>query len=702
MMSKISIRKEKVLALIYVCLIILISSCTHTGTFTKAQVDTHTTPFIKEPINMKVALVVNKDIKEKVLSLPSIGSIKLKLYPTLINEIQSELSKIFFKVIQSDENTLSSEKYDAYIYIDAGFEITKEQKIQWSAGGRMLVIFDVRDGSGTPITRVSELVDMENKLVRGASAFMTGFTLGLGLPIEAQLQIKAMEEALTKSLYLGSQKLYRDQALLYYASHMKAGNQVKVAEEVTNKFTSGGVIFTDTFIDNRNKWYLGTVEAGRCSIEGGNYIIEAIKPFQAYKDINLSEGSDFEIEVDYSKAEGLNEKSYGILWGFKTEGNIASQNGSLFAINGQGQFYVGQLIAGKHSLLIPLTPSTYIKKPQGNTLKIVNKGVKTSFYINNKYVGQISSQPFYGRKIAFYASDGLTISIKRVLVSLLHEEYPNSTIVKKQVEPYITKPVLADEIEEDIRDIPNFMATKRDNDFAVIIGIENYQSVAKSEYSLSDAGLVKDYFKALGFQERNIEFIINERATKSGIEKSIEGWLPNRIKKGSSVIVYYSGHGAPDPESGNSYIVPYDGDPNYLSMTGYPLQKMYDRLGKSGAKEIIIVLDSCFSGGGGRSILAKGARPLVMTTEVPHILSNMVVLTATQGSQISTSSSEKGHGVLTYYFLKAIKDGKRNIAEIYEFIKPQVENEAKQLNVQQSPSISPDIQKLEGRFSLRN
>ena len=289
-----------------------------------------------------------------------------------------------------------------------------------------------------------------------------------------------------------------------------------------------------------------------------------------------------------------------------------------------------------------------------------------------------------------------------MLVSLLHEEYPNSTIVKKQVEPYITKPVLADEIEEDIRDIPNFMATKRDNDFAVIIGIENYQSVAKSEYSLSDAGLVKDYFKALGFQERNIEFIINERATKSGIEKSIEGWLPNRIKKGSSVIVYYSGHGAPDPESGNSYIVPYDGDPNYLSMTGYPLQKMYDRLGKSGAKEIIIVLDSCFSGGGGRSILAKGARPLVMTTEVPHILSNMVVLTATQGSQISTSSSEKGHGVLTYYFLKAIKDGKRNIAEIYEFIKPQVENEAKQLNVQQSPSISPDIQKLEGRFSLRN
>lgn len=49
------------------------------------------------------------------------------------------------------------------------------------------------------------------------------------------------------------------------------------------------------------------------------------------------------------------------------------------------------------------------------------------------------------------------------------------------------------------------------------------------------------------------------------------------------------------------------------------------------------------------------------------------------------SKPEKGHGLLTYYFLEAIKDGKSDIADIDEQIKPQIEDEAKALNVQQSP-----------------
>lgn len=254
---------------------------------------------------------------------------------------------------------------------------------------------------------------------------------------------------------------------------------------------------------------------------------------------------------------------------------------------------------------------------------------------------------------------------------------------------------------EDIHNIPDFKVNPKEYDIAIVIGIENYQNIPKYEYSSSDAKLVKSYLKALGFQERNIEFITDERATKSSIEKSVEAWLPNRVKKDSRVIVYYSGHGAPEPKTGDAYLVPYDGDPNYLSVTGYPLKRLYDNLGKIQVAEVIVLLDSCFSGAGGRSVLAKGARPLVMMVDTGVLSSNMAVLSATQGTQISTSSPEKGHGVFTYYFLKALKDGKKNIAEIYEYIKPLVEDEAKQLNVQQSPSISPEVEKLKGRFGLR-
>lgn len=252
-----------------------------------------------------------------------------------------------------------------------------------------------------------------------------------------------------------------------------------------------------------------------------------------------------------------------------------------------------------------------------------------------------------------------------------------------------------------ISDVPNFGDSPRGDDLAIIIGIEKYQNVLNSEFSNKDADLMKTYLKAIGFLERNIEFITNDRATKSGIEKAIEAWLPNRVKKDSKIYVYYSGHGAPEPATGEAYIVPYDGDPNYLSITGYPLKRLYDRLGKLQAQEVVVLLDSCFSGTGGRSVLAKGARPVVMLPGTAVLPSNMVVLTATHGSQISTSAPEKEHGVFTYYFLKALKDGKKELSEIYEYIKPLIEDEAKSLNVSQSPSITPESAKIKGKFNLR-
>jgi len=260
---------------------------------------------------------------------------------------------------------------------------------------------------------------------------------------------------------------------------------------------------------------------------------------------------------------------------------------------------------------------------------------------------------------------------------------------------------VSETIKSDVDEILPMVSKHRNNAYAVVIGIENYRSLPKSDYSRSDATLVKSYIKSLGFQERNIDFIVDERAAKTDIEKSLEAWLPNRVKKDSSVFIYYSGHGSPDPSSGEAYIVPYDGDPNYLKVTGYSLNRLYHSLGKLGAREVVVILDSCFSGAGGRSVLAQGARPLVMMAETATLSSNMAVMTATQGNQISTSSREKGHGIFTYYFLKAIKDGKKSIAEIYEYLKPQVEDEAKLLNVQQSPSLNPAPEKLMGRFNLR-
>ncbi len=296
-------------------------------------------------------------------------------------------------------------------------------------------------------------------------------------------------------------------------------------------------------------------------------------------------------------------------------------------------------------------------------------------------------------------------SIKPNITMTLGEEAQSTKVVKiNEIDtPKHIRVLLAD--EDDINEIPHIKKEERvfsADDVAVVIGIEKYQNLPKSEYSYNDAKLVRSYLKELGFQDRNIEFITDNRATLSGISKIIEKWLPNRVKERSRVLIFYSGHGSPNPTNGEPYIVPSDGDPNYLEDTGYPLKRLYNNISKLKSKESAIIIDSCFSGAGGRSVLAKGARPAIAKIEDPVLLSTrMIVLTSTAGAQISTSFREKESGVFTYYFLKSIKKGKRNLIEIYEYIKPLVEDEARRQNVDQSPSIQPSEEIISRKYDIR-
>jgi hypothetical protein len=304
-------------------------------------------------------------------------------------------------------------------------------------------------------------------------------------------------------------------------------------------------------------------------------------------------------------------------------------------------------------------------------------------------------------KLKYYDSENARLTDAALVDDVTHERFAIHGTTTAPAFARIHTPIVVKSKAGDIDAVPDFKTAPRPNDIAIVIGIENYQGVPTSEHSGSDAALVKEYLKALGFQERNIDLIVNERATKSRIETAIEGWLPNRAKRDSRIIVYYSGHGAPEPTTGEAYIVPFDGDPNYLATSGYSLKRLYEKLGAVRTVETIVLLDSCFSGTGGRSVLARGARPLVVVKEASPASRNMAVLSAAHGTQISTSSPERGHGLFTYYFLKALKDGMKSLADIYEYMKPQVEDEAKQLNIQQSPSLNPSPEKMAGRFILR-
>ncbi|MBI2787966.1 MAG: caspase family protein [Elusimicrobia bacterium] len=223
---------------------------------------------------------------------------------------------------------------------------------------------------------------------------------------------------------------------------------------------------------------------------------------------------------------------------------------------------------------------------------------------------------------------------------------------------------------------------------AVVIGVERYrENLPKADFAAGDARLAAEYFKrVLGVPEENLALLIDERAAKSDFEKYFERWLPNRVEAGDEVFVYFSGHGTPNPAKGDAYLVPYDGDPTYIDQTGYPLKRMYEQLAKLPAQSVTVAMDSCFSGAGGRSVLAKGARPLVTVSAVEALPAKVTVLAASAGDQISNSYQEKGHGLFTYFLLKGLKERGPDLKGVFEYLKPEVARTARrELNSDQDP-----------------
>ncbi|MCM2305583.1 MAG: caspase family protein [Elusimicrobia bacterium] len=237
-------------------------------------------------------------------------------------------------------------------------------------------------------------------------------------------------------------------------------------------------------------------------------------------------------------------------------------------------------------------------------------------------------------------------------------------------------------------DAPARRGAARPDDFALLIGIEEYQSLPKADYGTRDARTMRLHLEALGFAPRNIISLEGSQATGNKLKSYLEEWLPLNVKAESTLFVYYSGHGAPDPKNGDAYLVPWDGDASFLKSTAYPLKKFYADLTKTKAKRVIVALDACFSGAGGRSVLMQGARPLVAKVDdgVPAS-DRLTVLAAASGEEITGTLNEQGHGMFTYFLLKGLSEGKTTARQLHDFLSPRVQDEARRQNRQQTPAL---------------
>jgi len=344
-------------------------------------------------------------------------------------------------------------------------------------------------------------------------------------------------------------------------------------------------------------------------------------------------------------------------------------------------------LAPKTFLVVELEPGKHLYKNGSSGIPLHAKA-GDSYFIEATVSGSdaLISQPEARKKLASY--------------NLIYES--DEPIVIGQAKAQRSEaPVSAQgavQIVSDVDELPHLQGRRQDNAYAVVIGIEKYrQQLPTADFAVHDARTVAAYLtRALGYPEENVVTLTNDHAALGDFVKYFEKWLPNNVEKGGTVFVYYSGHGAPNPKTGDAFLVPYDGDPSFINETGYSLKRMYAALGKLPAKEVVVALDSCFSGAGGRSVLAKGTRSITLNlkeTALPS--SNMTVLAASNGDQMSSTYDDKGHGLFTYFLLKGIKNedvvdknGSLRLDDLFAYLQPQVERVArKQFNNEQTPQI---------------
>ena len=229
--------------------------------------------------------------------------------------------------------------------------------------------------------------------------------------------------------------------------------------------------------------------------------------------------------------------------------------------------------------------------------------------------------------------------------------------------------------------------------YAVIIGIGSYADERLNlRYTKKDAQDLYDLLRDpdyRGIPEDHIRLLLDEDATDRNIKREIGKWLSGRAEEEDTVLIYYSGHGAPEGEE--TYWVTYNADIDDLYTTALDNNEIADMLSRIRAKRVITLLDSCYSA----ATVNRKDRTRSAPTEIPwekFTGEGRVTISASDGKQLSLELEKYENGVFTYYLLEGLKgeadvnkDGIIEVGEIWDYVKYQVTDAARVAGNPQTP-----------------
>ena len=186
------------------------------------------------------------------------------------------------------------------------------------------------------------------------------------------------------------------------------------------------------------------------------------------------------------------------------------------------------------------------------------------------------------------------------------------------------------------------------------VGVDRYQDPAITELSSATRDALALHALFSDNMPGSFELLCDEVATAASIRTALTALQAS--EPDDVVVVSFSGHGTSTHE-----IVTHDADLDDLAGSCISLDELTELMSRIPARQLICVLDCCFSGGAGAKVLNSPRRPrsagLRSVAKQLEDLSGAgrLILTASAADEPAWEDGRLGHGLLTYALLEALQ-----------------------------------------------
>ena len=201
--------------------------------------------------------------------------------------------------------------------------------------------------------------------------------------------------------------------------------------------------------------------------------------------------------------------------------------------------------------------------------------------------------------------------------------------------------------------------------WALIIGINNYQRLRSLNFAERDAQLMQEYCqkekfeKIFYFSDTSPDFLASDgswqetRPTFANLYSFLTDFFSYpSLEPGDNFWFFFSGHGIRYED--RDYLMPCDGNPRIVEPTAIPVNYITERLRRCGADNVVLFLDACRNDSG-KSGLGIGLEE--------H--QGVITISSCAPSEQSYEIEELQQGAFTYVLLESLRiQGAGNCATV--------------------------------------